>query len=412
MSVLRGARTRASCLHRSWITPIHHQSSRRSLYWVAPNTSVFAISQEVRNAVASGKPVVALETAIYTHGFPYPENVALASELEAAIRAEGVIPASIGIIDGVSKVGLSSDELLKLCQTPRHELMKVSRRDLSFLSGFQYNGKAGFSTVKKSGGTTVAGTMVLAHKAGIKIFATGGIGGVHRGAGTTFDVSADLVELGRTPVAVICSGCKSFLDVPKTIEYLETQGVAVATFTRDESHGEFPGFWSVRSGVKSPALMLSPIDPPGAYPTAAAHAICRFLSSPVCLVALSKLITIDTHTGLGLTSGMLFANPVPQKFEIPKDQMDIFIKEAVHEAELEGVAGRDNTPYILGRIKELSQGRSVEANRELVLHNARCASIIAQTLHKKFRPWQQLLEYNNSQLTSSREPEKRSQTAE
>jgi pseudouridine-5'-phosphate glycosidase/pseudouridine kinase len=269
MIVLRLARTRPSCLRHSWIASSHISNHVRSLATIAQDTKHFKISNQVRNALEKNLPVVALETAIYTHGFPYPDNVALASELESAIRAEGVIPATIGILDGVARVGLNADELTRLCQTPRQELMKVSRRDLSLISSIN-QGLGGSHYEKRSGGTTVAGTMVLAHKAGIRVFATGGIGGVHKGAETTFDISADLVELGRTPVAVVCSGCKSFLDVPKTLEYLETQGVPVATLKSSQGLDEFPGFWSVGSGVKSPAIW-------DALPINAANAICKCL---------------------------------------------------------------------------------------------------------------------------------------
>jgi pseudouridylate synthase / pseudouridine kinase len=218
---------------------------------VLPDNPFFKISEEIREALHSRRPIVALETTIYTHGFPYPDNVALASELESIVRSNGGVPATIGILDGVARVGLSPEELIRLASSAgQPSTLKLSRRDLSYACGLRLNGKL------FNGGTTIAATMILAHMAGIKVFATGGLGGVHRGGESSMDVSADLTELGRTPVAIISSGCKSFLDIPRTLEYLETQGVGVATFARGRgSQVDFPAFWSRESGVKSPMVV-------------------------------------------------------------------------------------------------------------------------------------------------------------
>jgi pseudouridylate synthase / pseudouridine kinase len=206
-----------------------------------PNSSIFRISEEVREALNSrSKPVVALESTIYTHGFPPPENMALASQLEFIVREHGGVPATIAILNGVAHVGLNAEELEKLLNSKM--LHKISRRDFAGCLGDK----------DCSGGTTIAGTMILAHKAGIKVFATGGLGGVHRGAEYTMDISADLTELGRTPVAVVASGCKGFLDIPRTLEFLETQGVPIGTISNGRNQGpaDFPAFWSRKSGVK------------------------------------------------------------------------------------------------------------------------------------------------------------------
>jgi pseudouridylate synthase / pseudouridine kinase len=246
------------------------------------NNSFFRVSEEVREALHTNKPVVALETTIYTHGilcnhseshtplivfsgFPYPDNVALASHLESVVRTNGGVPATIGIVDGIARVGLSPEELIKLTSSAGSaNTLKLSRRDLSYVCGSRLVGKS------YHGGTTIAGTMILAQMAGIKVFGTGGLGGVHRGAESSMDISADLTELGRTNVAVVSSGCKSFLDIPRTLEYLETEGVTVATF-RDGREGkiEFPAFWSRNSGVPSPMVVEDEKH--------AASIICRFV---------------------------------------------------------------------------------------------------------------------------------------
>lgn len=230
---------------------IFRLTSLRRQSTVAPNNPFLKVSEEIREAINSKRPVVALETTIYTHGFPYPENVALASELETIVRINGAVPATIGILDGVARVGLSAEELIQLTSSVgKRDVLKISRRDLAFACGSRLAGKS------FHGGTTIAGTMVLAHLAGINIFATGGLGGVHRGAESSMDISADLTELGRTPVTVISSGCKSFLDIPRTLEYLETEGVGVGTFAdgRDGSV-DYPAFWARNSGVSSPVTI-------------------------------------------------------------------------------------------------------------------------------------------------------------
>ncbi|KAI9720664.1 MAG: hypothetical protein M1812_002844 [Candelaria pacifica] len=313
------------------------------------NNGFFKVSEEIREAIQAKRPVVALESTIYTHGFPYPDNVALASHLESLVRVNGGVPATIGVVDGAARVGLSPEELISLASQAK-ETMKVSRRDLSFTCGLGVAGK------RINGGTTVAGTMVLAHLAGIRIFATGGLGGVHRGGESSMDISADLTELGRTPVAVISSGCKSFLDIARTLEYLETQGVGVATF-RDCEIGnvDFPAFWTRQSGITSPAVLEDERE-------AAAM--------------------IYAHSSLSLTSGLLLANPIPSKNSIAKSEMDNIIATAINDAEAHGITGNAQTPFILERIRNLTNGRSVEANRALVSNNVIRGTQVAVELAK------------------------------
>ncbi|KAH8699408.1 Indigoidine synthase A like protein-domain-containing protein [Phaeosphaeriaceae sp. PMI808] len=313
------------------------------------NNAFFRISDEVREALNSKKPVVALETTIYTHGFPYPENVALASLLESVVRTNGGVPATIGILDGVARVGLDPEELIRLASSAgKSTTLKLSRRDLSYVGGLRLTDKL------FNGGTTISGTMLLAHLAGIKIFGTGGLGGVHRGAEFSMDISADLTELGRTPVTVVSSGCKSFLDIPRTIEYLETEGVGVGTFADGRTGDvDFPAFWSRDSGVKSPATIADEVE---------AAAI------------------IHAQHSLQIQSGLLFANPVPIEFAIPKEEMDIVIAEALRQADASKIKGKDNTPFVLAKIKELTKGKSIPANRALIESNVKRASIIAREL--------------------------------
>ncbi|KAI9045082.1 pseudouridine-5'-phosphate glycosidase/carbohydrate kinase family protein [Aspergillus affinis] len=309
------------------------------------------VSEEVRDAVATGKPVVALESTIYTHGFPYPESVALAELLESVVRVNGGVPATIGILNGVARVGLSADELIELASTAeRKDALKVSRRDLGYICGLGLAGK------RLHGGTTVSGTMILAHLAGIRVFGTGGLGGVHRGGENSMDISADLTELGRTPVAVVSSGCKSFLDIPRTLEYLETEGVCVGTFA-DGRQGsvDFPAFFTRDSGIKSPKVIQNEAE---------AAAI------------------IYAQTKLPLSSGMHFANPVPVEQSITKSEMDSIIEEALRLADVEGFHGSDNTPFVLSKIKQLSGGKSVTANRALVEANVQRATKVAVELSK------------------------------
>lgn len=310
--------------------------SRRSLLTIA---KFFKVSEEVQQAIAEKRPIVALETTIYTHGFPYPDNVALSTRLESLVRENGGVPATIGILDGVARVGLEPKQLDQLVSSPGSpNTWKLSRRDLGFVLGMKDSeGKP------LNGGTTISGTSVLAHMAGIKIFATGGLGGVHRGAELTMDVSADLTELGRTPIAVISSGCKSFLDIPKTLEYLETQGVAVATFADGRSGAvDFPAFYARDSGVKSPVTLRDELE---------------------------AAKVIFAQNSLDLQSGLHFANPIPKKFGVPFQEMENAIAEALQAANAAGSKGAAITPFILDKIKEVTGSKSVEANRALVEAN-------------------------------------------
>ncbi|KAJ8608018.1 hypothetical protein MRB53_039924 [Persea americana] len=343
-------RSKWSCLART-TTKWPISSSQRRLLSV--DSRYVQISEEVKQAIAEKRPVVALESTIYTHGFPFPENVALASSLETMVRSGNAVPATIGVIDGIAKVGFNDTELVRLasCSQNQDNLLKISRRDLAYaLSKTSSNGQ------KYCGGTTVSGTMVLAHLAGIKVFATGGLGGVHRGASETFDISADLTELGRTPVAVIASGCKAFLDIPKTLEYLETQGCSVATFA-DGRHGDvdFPGFWSRDSGSKSPMVVSNEIE--------AAQ-------------------MIYAQHSLGMSSGLLFGNPIPEQHEIPLAEMQTAIDQALREALDAGATGNRATPFILAKMKELTGSRSVKANTMLVQNNVKRGVNIAVELSK------------------------------
>lgn len=326
--------------------PIFRSPSPRQL---SSKSDFFRVSEEVQQAIAERRPVVALESTIYTHGFPYPDNLALASRLESLVRLNGGVPATIGILDGVARVGLAADELVKLVSASKP--LKVSRRDMGFVLGLKdMNGKS------LNGGTTVSGTMVLAHLAGIKVFGTGGLGGVHRGAEQTMDISADLTELGRTPVAVISSGCKSFLDIPKTLEYLETQGVAVATFADGRpGHVDFPAFYTRDSGVKSPMVLQTEDD--------AARVILA-------------------QKALGLQSGLHFANPIPEQFSVPFAQMEKAINQALDAALTAGATGAASTPYILAKIKEITGSKSVDANKALVEANVVRATKVAVALQK------------------------------
>ncbi|KAI9843831.1 MAG: hypothetical protein M1837_006092 [Sclerophora amabilis] len=263
----------------------------------------------------------------------------------------GGVPATVGVLNGQARVGMEAEELIQLTASAgKDTTMKVSRRDLGYICGLGLSGR------KLNGGTTVAGTMVLSHLAGIKVFATGGLGGVHRGAENSLDISADLTELGRTPVAVISSGCKSFLDIPKTLEYLETQGVGVGTFADGrEGDIDFPAFWSRESGIQSPMVIANEIE-------AAAM--------------------IYAQSMLPISSGLNFANPIPLKYSIPKSDMDSIITEAIREAEVQGASGSDNTPFILAKIKELSKGESKIANRALIESNVARGTAVAVQLAK------------------------------
>jgi pseudouridylate synthase len=287
------------------------------------------IAPEVREARA----VVALESTIITHGMPYPQNLETALAVECEVRAAGAVPATLAVMGGAVRAGLSAAELEQLATA--RDVRKLSRNDLAYAVA-----SGGI------GSTTVAATMICARLAGIQIFATGGIGGVHRGAETTFDISADLEELGRTNVAVVCAGAKALLDLPKTLEVLETRGVPVIGYRTDE----FPAFWSRSSGLKAPLRMDSPVE------------IERFLR---------------VQSDMGLSGGTLICNPAPPEAEIPAGEMRAFIDQAVGEAEQQGIAGKEVTPWILARIVELTEGRSLRTNIALVKSNARLAGEIA-----------------------------------
>jgi pseudouridylate synthase len=299
----------------------------------AAATSYLAVSDPVRSAIAAGRPVVALESTIITHGMPWPQNAATAREVEDVVSAEGATPATIAILDGQLKVGLTEAEIARLGQDT--SVQKASRRDI-----------AAFLASGQAGGTTVAATMLIAAMAGISIFATGGIGGVHRGAETSFDISADIEELARTPVAVVCAGAKSILDLPKTLEALETRGVPVWGFSTDE----LPAFFSARSGLK----------------------LDRRFDSPAEIAAALKV-----QRELGFSQGPLICNPPPAELALPAEVMDGFIAEALAEARAAGIGGKDETPFLLKRINALTGGRSLTTNIGLIRANARLAARIA-----------------------------------
>ncbi|XP_031564349.1 pseudouridine-metabolizing bifunctional protein C1861.05-like [Actinia tenebrosa] len=297
------------------------------------------IYPEVADAVALKKPVVALESTIITHGFAYPQNLSIAKEVCKIVRENGAIPATVAVFDGCVHVGISMENLEKLAKNK--ESVKTSRRD------FPYVLSKGMM-----GGTTVAGTMIAAEKAGIDVFVTGGIGGVHRGAQTTFDVSADLTELGRTPVAVVCAGAKSILDIQLTLEYLETQGVTVATYGNTK---DFPSFFTSKSGFESSCFVQTPIEA-------------------------AKLI--DCSKSFGLQKGMVIAVPIPEEEAGEGSLIEQAIQQALNEASSTGIIGKDITPFVLKRLNELTEGKSVQANFSLVKNNARVGSQIAVELSK------------------------------
>lgn len=295
-------------------------------------------SVEVMTAQERGAPVVALESTIITHGMPYPQNLDVARQVEADIRAAGATPATIAVIDGQLHIGLEDAQLSQLAQAKN--VAKLSRADM-----------AACIATGGTGATTVAATMIAAHLAGIAVFATGGIGGVHKGAEDTFDISADLLELAQTTVTVVAAGAKAILDVAKTLEVLETQGVPVITFGQDS----FPAFWSSTSPLKSPLRMDDPAQ------IAAAHRI---------------------RAELGLPGGQLVANPIPADAEISAADLAPIIATAQQDATTHGITGKSVTPYLLQRIFELTEGRSLTANIALVRNNARLASKIAAALVK------------------------------
>ncbi len=293
-------------------------------------------SREVARAKSEGLPLVALESTIITHGMPWPKNLEMAREVEQTIRDCGAVPATIAVIEGTLHVGLEAEQLETLAQAQR--VAKLSRADM-----------AACMATGGTGATTVAATMIGAHLAGIEVFATGGIGGVHRGAESSFDISADLHELAQTPVTVVAAGAKAILDLPKTLEVLETLGVPVIAYGQQT----LPAFWSRDAGLRAPLSMDS------AEAIAKAHA---------------------TRGALGLPGGQLVANPIPPEAEIPRDVMMPVIQRANADAAEHQITGKDLTPYLLQRIYELTEGRSLTANIALVLNNAKLASAIAQAL--------------------------------
>lgn len=294
------------------------------------------IKPEVAKAMEEGIPVIALESTIISHGMPYPKNVETALAVEEVIRKGGAMPATIGIINGRIKIGLTKEEVEYMATAKN--VYKVSRRDFPLVI-----------SQKADGATTVAGTMIAANMAGIRMFVTGGIGGVHRGAGESFDISADLEELKMTDVTVICAGVKSILDIGGTLEYLETAGVPVITYGSDS----FPAFFS----------RYSPFA-----------AECR-LDDPKAIADL-----MNAKEDLGLKGGVLVANPLPEDQEIPFEEIDVVIQQALKECEEQGITGKRITPFLLGRVKDLTEGKSLEANINLVLNNAALGAAIAVNL--------------------------------
>lgn len=292
------------------------------------------IHPEVAAALAAGQPVVALESTIISHGMPYPQNVETALQVEAEVRAHGAVPATIAIINGRLKAGLSRADIEVLGKNGR-EVVKVSRRDIPFIVA------AG-----QTGATTVASTMIVAAMAGIRVFATGGIGGVHRGAQQSFDISADLQELAQTPLAVVCAGAKSILDLGLTLEYLETHGVPVIGYQT----ATLPAFFTRDSAFK----------------------VDYRLDSPAAIAAVMK-----AKWDLQLQGGMVVANPIPEQYAMSSASIDAAIEQALAEASAQGIAGKESTPFLLARVCELTGGNSLAANIQLVLNNARLAAAIA-----------------------------------
>lgn len=296
------------------------------------------INPEIKKTIFEGGPVVALESTIISHGMPYPKNVETALAVEQMIRDNGAVPATIAILDGRIKIGLTPEEIEILGKS--HDAVKASRRDIPFILAKGL-----------TGATTVAATMILADLACIRIFATGGIGGVHRGAQETFDISADLQELGKTNVAVICAGAKSILDIGLTLEYLETQGVPVVGF----GTYELPAFYTSKSGF--------PVD----YRIDTTEELAQALR---------------TKWDLGLNGGVVIANPIPAEYEMDPAVINAAINAAVKEAEEKGIKGKESTPFLLAKVKELTDGASLDSNIQLVYNNARVGAQIAVALSK------------------------------
>lgn len=299
------------------------------------------LSTEITRALNLGAPVVALESTVITHGLPQPQNLDLARNMEKQVRDAGAIPATVALLDGKIRLGLSDEELVRLSES--ESTLKVSHRDF-----------ASAIVKKMNGGTTVAGTMLAANTAGIKVFATGGIGGVHKES--SFDISTDLKALAETPMIVVCAGAKAILDLPATLEYLETMGVPVVGYQTDE----FPAFYSRESGLNVSARLDSPVE------------IAEFAKA---------------HWSLGLRSAVLVTNPVPEAEAISQSRMEPFIAKASAEAIEKGIHGQALTPFLLGRISELTKGKSLKANLALLLNNARLAAEISKEMYVMKKAW-------------------------
>ena len=297
------------------------------------------IKPEVREAIEAGKPVVALESTIISHGMPYPQNVETALQVEQIIRDNGAVPATIAIIGGRLKAGLTPEEI-EYFGKKGPEITKASRRDLAMLCA-----------KGEDGACTVTTTMMIAHMAGIKIFATGGIGGVHRGAEVTMDISADLEELAQTPVMVICAGCKSILDIGLTLEYLETHGVPVIGFGTED----MPAFYTQKSGFKVDYKVDSPAE------------LANFF---------------NTHIELGMRGGILVGNPIPEEYSMDPDVINPAIDEAIAECNRLGIKGKAITPFLLAKVKDITGGDSLDSNIRLVFNNAKIAALTAVEMCK------------------------------
>lgn len=297
----------------------------------------YTLTKEVRQALKEDRPIVALESTVITHGLPHPDNIHLAFDMESEVRAQDAVPATIAVLDGKIHIGLEQEELEKLAKGKGNR--KISVRDY---------GPA--LAQKSSGGTTVAGTLYAAQQVGIQVFATGGIGGVHRNA--PFDISADLPQLAKSPVVVVCAGAKAILDLPATLEYLETAGVPVVSYQTDE----FPAFYSLESGLPAQARADTPEE----------------------IAEIAK-----AHWGLGFKSAVLVGNPPPEKSALPAAQIEVHIQQALDEAREQNIRGQAVTPFLLGRVSELSGGDSLKANLALLKNNARLAGEIAGHLYER-----------------------------
>ncbi|KAJ3440406.1 hypothetical protein M0812_14073 [Anaeramoeba flamelloides] len=297
--------------------------------------SFFKIHPRIQQAIKECKPVVCLESTILSHGMPYPTNLEVAYEVEEIIRQNGAEPATIGIVDGKINVGLDKDSLELLARPDIHNITKLSRRDLALV-------KKGFH-----GSTTVAATMIIAKLAGLKVFVTGGIGGVHYGASESFDVSADLTELGRTDICVVSAGIKSILDIPKTLEMLETNGVTVCAYQQKN----FPSFFSANSGIKAQHMVNSPLE-------------------------VAQII--HTNEKLQLNSGMLIGVPIPKHLSFDGQQIQSAINKALKEVEDKGIKGREITPFLLERVNQLTKGKSLKTNIQLIRNNAKMGALFAK----------------------------------